>query len=150
MLNILVLLSWSTAQAFQEPTSSICISNLSVIGTVINRESFWSIQPDTNPQHPQGRIYTRITINVERNVVDKTNAVINDTFKLVVPGGQIGDVEMTVPERPQMDIGDRYGVVMKIRPQAPYPLMVDWDYMDSEVSLLPLLDLQDAWEAYCE
>lgn len=85
----------SITEAFDLPTL-VARADDAVVVTAVRSESRWD---------SRGRIVTDITLRIEDSM--KGGAVTGDEVVMVVFGGSIGDLGMTIAGEPHMALGDR-------------------------------------------
>jgi len=145
--SLLLLLTSSALGYISEPDR--CATNLVFVGTVVSRQGFYHFPPEVNPQHPEGRIHTKVTLLLDRVVLDATGATEAGQIDIAISGGEIETTVMIVPEMPVMDIGDRYAVAASIVPGLQFPLLVAWEYINPETELPTETRLRKEWESFC-
>lgn len=145
LVSLLIALE---ARAFVVPTD-LCAANLAFVGTSTSQSSYYLIAPGVDPHYPNGQIATRYTFSLDSLVVDSTGEGADGIVEVSLPGGQIGDTLMTVPETPAISPGDRYAFAVRWISGRPEPLVLGWTYVPPHVALPSTPQLQTEWSAYC-
>jgi hypothetical protein len=128
---------------------SYCKANLVFVGTLSSSEGYYLRPPGADHQHPQGSLSTRYTFTVDRLVLDLTGQGADGRVEVSLPGGRMGDRVQSVPEMPDIEVGDRYAFAVNWLPGRPHLLVLGWSELPPERELPSLAQLQGLWARSC-